>query len=57
MQNRMGRERKAIFEDSVDFRSCGPQLFNHKVKLPARTIDTRGKSFVAKRQIFGSPAD
>src|SRR6266496_5692250 len=23
-----------IFEDTVDFRSCGPQLFNHKVKLP-----------------------
>src|SRR2546423_5918905 len=23
-----------IFEDTVDFRSYGPQLFNHKVKLP-----------------------
>src|SRR6266581_3160307 len=26
-----------IFEDSVDFRSCGPQLFNHTVKLPANS--------------------
>lgn len=26
----------AIFEDSVDFRSYGPQLFNHRVKLPLR---------------------
>ena len=25
------------FEDSVDFRSWGPQLFNHKVKLPRRS--------------------
>ena len=26
--------RKDKFDDSIDFRSCGPQLFNHKVKLP-----------------------
>src|SRR6266496_5024086 len=29
-----------IFEDTVDFRSCGPQLFNHKVKLPPGPVDT-----------------
>ena len=27
-------ERNALFEDSVDFRSYDPQLFNHRVKLP-----------------------
>src|SRR5260370_14154297 len=26
--------RTATFEDSVDFRSESPQLFNHKIKLP-----------------------
>ncbi len=30
-------EKYALFEDSVDFRSYDPRLFNHKVKLPVDT--------------------